>query len=587
MPFSTFDALRRTGSAVGRGIAGLFDLIRALFMLAVILAIGAVMLQNWRSWQLPDSFFIHMDLRQPIIESGRAAGLLDMAVPQQTLAIEDVVAALYDAAADPRVDGLTVVVGDRAPPLALVQELEGALLALRDAGKRIVAWADSFGEMSPGLQAYAAAVPFAELWLQPTGMVAATGLIAEDLFYGELLGRLGIGVEVALRRDFKTAMNPLLEQGYTDAHRTATATVLEDLDDQIGELIQRHRAIPRERFRDIVAQAPLLDGEALGAGLVDRLAYRDELTALAGDDRIISLAHYTHSSRRARVRDDRASEAPVVGYVRIGGPIGRGPHQGFDLASGGSRAPAERIADAIVRAVEADRIDALVVRVASPGGSPVASETIRRALAVAQDAGIPVVVSMGSVAASGGYWLAMDADRIYALPATLTGSIGVLGGRLALDAALERIGVHAEAVTTAPDADMWSLYRPLGPSAAAKRDRILDDLYDRFVAGVARGRGLDPVAVEAAAQGRIWTGRQALDLGLVDALGGHREAIAAAAGLAGAAAGEYRLVEIAIGGGWRLAVGTALGSLVETIGVRAILSPSNDPWRIPALRIGG
>ena len=587
MPLSTLNALRRAGSTVGRGITGLFELIRALFMLVVILAIGALMLQNWRSWQLPDTFFLHMDLRQPLIESGSAVGLFDLVVPQRTLAIEDVVAALHDAAADPRVAGLTVVVGDQAPPLAIVQELEGALAELRAAGKRVVAWADSFGELSPGTQAYAAAVAFGEVWLQPTGMVATTGLIAEELFFGDLLSRLGIGVEVGLRGDFKTAMNPLLEQGFTSAHRSATETVLHDLDDQIGELVERHRALPRERFRAVVERAPLLDRDALHSGLVDRLGYLDEFLALAGERRMVALAHYTQSRKRARIREARHSDAPVVGYVRVTGPIGRGPQQGFDLARRSSRVPAERIAAAIVRAVEADRVDALVVRIASPGGSPVGSETIRRALEVAREAGVPVVVSMGSVAASGGYWLAMDADRLYALPATLTGSIGVLGGRLAVDDALARVGVHAEAVKTAPDADMWSLYQPLGPSAAAKRDRILDDLYARFVAGVARGRGLEPAAVEAAAQGRIWTGRQAFELGLVDGLGGHREAIAAAARLAGASTGEHRLLEISLGGSWRLAVGSAIGSLVETIGAGLTIDGPTDPWLMPAWRIGG
>ncbi|TVQ35659.1 MAG: signal peptide peptidase SppA [Geminicoccaceae bacterium] len=587
MPLSTLNAMRRAGSTLGRGITGLFELIRALFMLVVILAIGAFMLQNWRSWQLPDTFFLQMDLRQPLIESGRAVGLFDLAVPQRNLAIEDVVAALHDAAADPRVAGLTVVVGDRAQPLAIVQELEGALKELRAAGKRVVVWADSFGEMSPGTQAYAAAVPFGEVWLQPNGMVATTGLIAEELFFGDLLSRLGVDVEVGLRGDFKTAMNRLLEQGFTSAHRRATESVLHDLDDQIADLVERHRALPRGRFRAVVESAPLLDREALEAGLVDRLGYLDEFHALAGEERMVALAHYTESRRRARAREARGSDAPVVGYVRISGPIGRGPQQGFDLASRSSRIPAERIAAAIVRAVEVDRVDALVVRIASPGGSPVASETIRRALEVAREAGVPVVVSMGSVAASAGYWLAMDADRIYALPATITGSIGVLGGRLAVDGALARIGVHAQSVKTAPDADMWSLYQPLGPSAAAKRDRILDDLYDRFVADVARGRGLDAATVEAAAQGRIWTGRQAFDLGLVDALGGHREAIATAARLAGASAGEHRLLEVSLGSGWRLAVGSTIGSLVETIGAGLTIDGGTDPWRMPAFRIDG
>ncbi|TVQ41087.1 MAG: signal peptide peptidase SppA [Geminicoccaceae bacterium] len=586
MPVSSLNTLRRVGSAVGRGITGLFDLIRALFMLAVILALGTLMLQNWRSWQLPDTFFIHMDLRQPLIESGRAAGVFDFMVPARTLAIEDVVAALHDAAADPRVAGLAVMVGDRAPSLALMQELEGALAELRAAGKRVVAWADSFGEMSPGTQAYAAAVPFGEVWLQPTGMVAATGLITEELFFGGLLARHGISVDIGLRGDFKTAMNPLLEQGFTSAHRSATESVLQDLDDQIGELVERHRAIPREEFRTMVQRAPLLDREALEAGLVDRLGYLDEFHALAGEGRMVALAHYTQTRRRARVREARDSEAPLIGYVRISGPIGRGPQQGFDLASRSSRVPAERIAAAIVRAVEADRVDALVVRVASPGGSPVASETIRRALEVAREAGIPVVVSMGTVAASGGYWLAMDADRIYALPATITGSIGVLGGRLAIDEALERLGVHAEAVKTAPDAGMWSLYQPLGPSAVAKRDRILDDLYARFVDGVARGRGLDRAQAEEAAQGRIWTGRQALDLGLVDALGGHREAMTAAARLAGATNGAHRVVEIGGGGGWMLAVGSTVATLVEQLG-STLDATGREPWRMPSLRIEG
>ena len=270
--------------------------------------------------------------------------------------------------------------------------------------------------------------------------------------------------------------------------------------------------------------APRSDSLAWAGRLVDRLAYRDEALAeaerRAGDGaKLLHPGDYLHMAGGPHDEGARIAVIHAVGEIADGGGK-RGFSEGLD-------ADASRLAKAFDAAAKDPDVRAVLFRIDSPGGSATASETIRRGLIQAKKAGKPVIASMGDMAASGGYWVAMDADRIIAAPGTLTGSIGVVTGRLPLAGAFAKIGVTWERVGAVPGAGFWSPFQPMNPAERAKLAAATDDIYNAFLRRVGEARHMPAESVRAAAQGRVWTGAQARERGLVDELGGRREALAA------------------------------------------------------------
>jgi protease-4 len=286
------------------------------------------------------------------------------------------------------------------------------------------------------------------------------------------------------------------------------------------------RRLDPERVLRLLGSGPYPAEEALALGLADRIAYRDEIEAsvlarAGGEASIVGADRYLRERRAA------PEGLATIGLLRAVGPIVR---SGDELAT---TIGADDLADALEAAIDAPEIRGILLRLDTPGGSAVASETIARQIRRAIGAGKPVVVSMANQAASGGYWIAMDASRLVAQPTTLTGSIGVLAGKPVLADAWERLGVRWGRVAVGENAALWSINLPADRRARDSLERIVDGLYQTFKEGVARGRGLSPDRVEAVAGGRVWTGAQALELGLVDRLGGLPEALDEMRGLLG------------------------------------------------------
>lgn len=452
----------------------------------------------------------------------------------QALCLQEVVDTIERAAGDARIDGLVVLPRFAAAGLAQIQELRDAIAAFRAAGKFAVAYADTFGEGTSGNAAYYLATACSELVLQPTGSLGLIGLAHEASFVRDALDRLHVEPAFEARREYKSAVSRLLEHGYTDPDREQQQRIVDVQLDQIVRAIATARQLEAAGVRRLVDTGPLLADEALAAGLVDRLAYHDELRAelearTGRRDALLPLAVY----RRRRPRRRRRSSATVA-LVTAAGPIvrragGPGP------SPGGRPIDATRTAEAIRRAAESKAFKAIVLRLDSPGGSPVASDTIRRAITHARGAGTPVVVSMGNLAASGGYYVAAAANRIVAQPGTITGSIGVFAGKLVLKEAKARFGVTTDEVHAGAHALIASPNHGLGSTEHERLARSLDAVYADFLARVSDGRGLPPEAVEKVARGRVWTGADAAGNGLVDALGGFPAALAAVRDLIGLA----------------------------------------------------
>lgn len=473
-----------------------------------------------------------LDLSRPV-EDGFATAPLARLLTGRRVQLRDVVELLAEAADDPRVRGLVARVEQPAGSWAHAEELRGAIAAFRRSGKPAVAHAETFGEGTDGTLAYYVACAFEQVALQPTGDVGLLGVAAEVPFVAEALDKLGVVPQVDHRHEYKSAKNLVTERAFTEAHREAVDRIVASHHEQLVGAIAAGRGVGEDEAAALVDLGPLLAAEARDAGLVDLLAYRDEVVAWAQEaagagSRLVTLTGYRKRMRRRRVWRPRRETA--VALVHGQGAIQRGRSRRGLL---GQTMGADSVVAGFQQALRAKRVRAILFRVDSPGGSAVASDAIWRAVVRARAAGKPVVVSMGPVAGSGGYWVSMAADRIVACPGTLTGSIGVVTGKLLTGGLRERLGITRDEAHRGANALMGSPVEPYTDGQWERVQTTLDHVYDEFVAKVADGRGLGPERVHEVARGRVWTGADAAERGLVDTLGGYAEAQAAVRELVG------------------------------------------------------
>jgi len=481
---------------------------------------------------------LELDLTEGLAEERPADPLSAVLARRRTL-LADVLDGLRRARDDDRVKALVAKVGGQSIGLATVQELRAAIAEFREAGKLTVAWAETFGEFSAGNVPYYLATAFDTIWLQPSGDLGLTGIAVERRFYRGTLDRLGVEFQVGKRHEYKNAADQFTERSFTGPAREATERMTVSVIEQLTEAIASRRGIDPARARELIDRGPFLSGQALEAGLVDTLGYRDEVYSSvrkqAGKEAILQyVGRYQRShalAERARKLPERVRPRPAprpdsVALIYATGPIRRG-RSGHGPLSGGAMG-SDTIAAALRSAINDDRARAIVLRVNSPGGSYVASDTIWREVVRAREAGKPVVVSMSEVAASGGYFIAMAADTIVAQPGTITGSIGVISAKPVLGQALDRAGVNTDSVTEGAHADMFTTSRPYSDEEWEKINGWLDRIYADFTGKVAQGRGMSQDQVHEVARGRVWTGADAAGIGLVDQLGGLNTAMTVA-----------------------------------------------------------
>ena len=459
------------------------------------------------------------------------------------MALRDAVSAIHRAAEDPRIAGLIARVELPASAPGAVQELREAIAAF-SAVKPSLAWAETY----PGTMSYYLASAFGEVWMQPSGSLGLVGFASNAMFLRDALAKAGIEAQFVARGEYKSAANLFTEDGFTDAHREAVTRMLESLQGQVWQAVAESRNIDAAALDEMADRAPLLRDDAVASGLIDRIGFRDEaytrIAELVGVEDVSdeetpprrSLARY--ASARARLTPAVPSvpgrrSKPTIAVVTMEGTIvnGRGGPQILPL--GPSSVGGDTIASALREVAADDSVSAIVLRVDSPGGSVTASETIWREVVRARERGKPVVASMGAIAASGGYYVSMSADAIVANAATITGSIGVITGKLVVRDLKDRLGVGSDTVRTNANADAWSIDAPFTPEQQAHREAEADLFYNDFVQRVAEGRNMSTEEVDIVARGRVWTGADALERGLVDELGGLRTAVRRAKVLAG------------------------------------------------------
>lgn len=436
--------------------------------------------------------------------------------------LSDVLRALDVAERDARVKAVVLDLdGFVGGGQVALEAVGSALDRVRKSGKPVLSFATGYSDDSYVLAAHAS-----EVWLNPLGAVAFSGPGGSRLYYKGLLDRLGVNVHVYRVGAFKSAVEPYIRADQSPEARAANEQLAGAL--WTGWQTEIRAARPKARIADAVAN-PVGSGNlaqaALAYGLVDKLASREEFEArvatIAGDDpkghgfRAIALDDWVAAN-------PLRSGGPAIGVVTVAGNIVDGEAQA-------GTAGAETIVRAIEDGLEKHDLKALVVRIDSPGGSALASERIRLALLNAKRRGLPVIVSMGSVAASGGYWVAMAGDRIFAEPTTITGSIGVFGVLPTFEGALAKIGVTSDGVRTTPLSGQPDLVGGTSPELDRVAQAGVEDIYGRFLGLVSNARRLPVARVGEIAQGRVWDGGTARQLGLVDAFGSFNEALAEAA----------------------------------------------------------
>lgn len=457
-----------------------------------------------------------------------------MMTHKQTL--RDVVDAIDRGAGDDRVVGMIAKIGAASMGMAQTQELRDAVLRFRAHKKFAVAYSETFGEFGPGNGAYYLATAFDHIYLQPSGDVGLTGIIMQSPFIKGTLSKLGMTFHGDHRYEYKAALNFYTESNYTGPHKEEMTAIMNSWFNQMKDGICQARQIAPEKFQALVDAGPYLGKEAVAAKLVDAVAYRDEVygdvKSKAGEGaELLYLDRYL--SRAGRPHDHGKTIALVFG---VGG-VTRGKSD-YDPVQGNQNMGSDTVAGAIRAAVEDKDVKAILFRVDSPGGSYVASDTIWREVVRARQAGKPVIVSMGNLAGSGGYFVAMAADKIVAEPGTITASIGVLGGKMLTSGLWDKVGLSWDEVHQGENATMFTGTEDYTPAEWARFQAWLDRVYLDFTSKVADGRKLSKDKVLEIAKGRIWSGQDAKNLGLVDDLGGYDTALKLAKRAAGIPADE-------------------------------------------------
>jgi protease-4 len=512
-----------------RIIVGSFAVLGAVIFIGIIGGIAVFAIVQSRSAHIADGTVLTLDLTQALPDQAPDSGVERLLYPNRLTLIE-ALDTIERASNDSRITGLVARIGDSNMGLAEVQELRDAIAGFRAKGKRAVAYSDTFGELGSGTHSYYLASAFNEIWLQPMGTLGLVGLRIEMPYLRGTLDMLGITPSVEHREEYKDAANMFTEKQMTDAEREELQALLDSINAQMVADIAKDRKIDPATLKELIDHAPLLTDEAMQAHLVDHVGDRTEaVTSFGAAPKLLSLDKYSDEVGEAHER------GPTIALIYATGMLSRGGGDGGNALTS-SESGTDRLVRAFRMAQEDKNVRAILFRVDSPGGSATAAETIWEAVNRAHAAGKPVIVSMGDVAGSGGYYIAAPADKIVAEPATLTGSIGVVAGKPVINGLMQKLGASSDALQTGANAGMFSIFQDFSPSEHDRLNAVIDDIYNGFKHRVGQGRKLDDAAVEAVAKGRVWSGSDALKNKLVDTLGGFETALGIAKQSAGIAA---------------------------------------------------
>jgi protease-4 len=533
MSFKPLSSLRRGIGALWRGLDATRRFVLNLLFLIILIALVWGMFGGGLKPIAPKTALV-LDLKGELVEE-RAGSVRDSLVAglsgngRRLVQLPDVLKALDTAAKDPNVSDVLLLLDEmQGGGLASVREIGGAVERVKAAGKRVVAWGGNFDQ-----KRYLIAAHASEIYLDPMGMVLIEGFGHHRNYYRDALDKLGVTVNLMKVGTYKSFAEPFIGNGPSQAAQEADTYLYNGLWTSYTAEVEKARKLPAGAIAKGIDELPqslaAAHGNAakvaLDAKLIDGIKTRDEVRAMfiqrgAYDDHIKSFRQVSLADYVARHPDKPFGDSVAV--VVASGDITEGTG-GPGMVGGISTAN-------LIRSVREDNsVKAVVLRIDSPGGSAYGSELIRRELELTRAAGKPVVVSMGDVAASGGYWISLAADEVIADPSTVTGSIGVFAIVPTAEKVGEKLGIHTAGVTTTWLADAYNPLRPLDPRVGQLIQSSIDHVYDEFTTKAAIARKTTPAKIDEVGQGRVWTGAQAKERGLVDRLGSYGDALRSAA----------------------------------------------------------
>jgi protease-4 len=528
-------------------MAGVFAGLLVFFVVVPFLLIMSIVASAQPKDTTPSAAVLQLDLRDGLTDQDSRNPFAMFGV--SGMSVISVIEALKHAQTDDKVKGVFVRLPEGGMAPAAADELRQAFLSFRQAGKPI--WAHSQGLYPSGVvsSTYMLGAATDQLWMQPDSAFQATGFAVEDMFFKRLFEKYGVKAEFEQRREYKNAVNPYLFDNYTAAHKESELSWMTS----IYRTAVLTAAVDRKKepiaFARVFEAGPYSAEDAKAKGLIDGVGQvretSDALLAKVGKKaKLTDFADYMATVRREATTGSVMGGKPAIAVIGAEGPIMTGTSGGGNPFGGEETVWSDDVAEAFYNAIEDKDVKAIVFRVSSPGGSDTASEQILAAVRAAKKAGKPVVVSMGTYAASGGYWISSDASSIVAQPTTLTGSIGVYGGKFVLGDALGRFGVDVRQTAVGGEyASAYGTGETFNPAQRAAFAGWMDQIYEGFVKRVSEGRKIPAAQVRELAKGRVWTGVQARQLKLVDQIGGYYDAIEKAKALANLK-GEVRIKHI-------------------------------------------
>ena len=511
-------------------VLGVFTGLILFLVIVPVVLIGMAAASSSRP-ATPTNAVLELDLREGI--SDQAPTNPFAVFGGSGLSVMSIVDTLAQAEKDNHIKVLLVRLPEAGLTPASADEIRQAIRRFRASGKTVIAHSQGFQPVGTVISSYMVGASASELWLQNTASFQVAGFAADEIFLGRAFEKYGVRADFEQRYEYKNAVNQYTQSDFTEPHREAmTAWMTSIYTSALANAAQDRKTTPA-LLKAAIEAGPYSAQQALSLKLVDKIGQVEDAEAEAKrragrNADILEFDDYA-SSQGERVGSGSDAIAIVGGEGSI--LTGRGGSEGF---GSGSSIRSDDTAESIHDAIEDKDVKAVVFRVSSPGGSPEASEQILAAVRAARRAGKPVVVSMGPYAASGGYWISSEADWIVAQPSTLTGSIGVFGGKFVVADALSRFGIDLRGLSVGGDyADAFSPTEPFTAPQRAAFAASMDRTYEEFITRVATGRKLPVARVREIARGRVWTGAQGKALGLVDELGGVTEAVAKARSLAG------------------------------------------------------
>jgi protease-4 len=482
-----------------------------LIIVAVLVLIGL-----FQGDGLPGNMVLALDLRQPIVDSTPPT---PFDLGRQVPTIMDIVMALDEAGRDPRVKGVIVTLGGGHISIAQAEEIDAAVKRFRAKGKFVIAYSHGFTET--GLGDYLTASAADQIWMQPQSDFSPAGTAVGEFFVRGLLDKIQAQPQIVKRADYKSAADTFMEKDMTAPDREQLTALVQSAYESATAAMAVARKMPKQTIVDTLNASPQFSDDAKKKGLVDTLGYDDDagnaaLTRAGKDAKFTQLLNYL----RAKERTARPASGPRIALIEAAGEIVDGKSHGPGIFGGDNVIASDDLSEAVRAAVRDPDVKAIVLRVDSPGGSVSASDQILESLRRAQARGKPVVVSMAGLAASGGYYISCKANRIVAEPGTITGSIGVLTGKVAIGKSLGLAGVSVGEVAQGENALFDSSMQPFTQKQLDSLNAQVDATYNDFMRKVSVGRKLPFEKVQEIAKGRVWSGADAKDRGLVDELGG-------------------------------------------------------------------